>query len=113
MKIKEGRGEVGGGAKREWGKQEGRKRIVDKKTYNMNETRLPSKHQSWSIPNAWKIVHTQFMMFLIEFSKTNELYYKWIKLCLWMKFIVYDGPYGNLMIDKTLFMDQINYMYEL
>jgi len=30
-----------------------------------------------------------------------------------MKFIVYDGPYGNLMIDKTLFMDQINYMYEL
>jgi hypothetical protein len=30
-----------------------------------------------------------------------------------MKFIVYNGPYGNLMIDKTLFMDQINYMDEL
>lgn len=27
-----------------------------------------------------------------------------------MKFIMYDGPYGNLMIDKTLFMDQINYI---
>lgn len=51
--------------------------------------------------------------FLIELSKTNEVYYKWIKLCLLMKFIAYDGPYGNLMIDKTLFMDQINYTDEL
>ncbi len=30
-----------------------------------------------------------------------------------MKFIMYDGLYGKLMIDKTLFMDEINYMDEL
>jgi hypothetical protein len=57
--------------------------------------------------------YSKFMMFLFKFSKTNELYYKWIKLCLWIKFIVYDGPYENLMIDKALFMDQINYIDEL